>query len=99
MRTETSGPKGRGRIVLWIAMIVGIVSAGTAFVYKIAEFMFTLSSDEVPGFADMPVTLYFIVATGWLAILAWCFLTGKFTDMEKAKWEMIEKEEAYERGE
>jgi hypothetical protein len=85
------------RILLWAAMIGGVAVAGIAFVYKIAEFIFTLNSDSVQGFADVPVTIYFVVATGWLLLLVWCFLCGKFRDVVEAKYEMLRMEEAYER--
>ncbi len=87
----------REHLVLWAAMIGGIFAAGVAFVYKIAEFIFTLNSNEVKGFADVPVTVYFVVAAGWLCLLIWCFVTGKFTDIESAKFEMLEMEAEYER--
>lgn len=86
-----------GRITLWTAMIAGLLMAGVAFSYKVAEFIFTLNSDEVKGFADVPVTVYFIVAAGWVCLLVWCFLTGKFTDMERAKYDMLDAEAEYER--
>ena len=95
---EGNGPSGRaGRIVLWTIMILGLSGAGVAFTYKIAEFLFTLGSDEVKGFADVPVTVYFVVASGWLCLLVWCFLTGKFTNLEQAKYDFFEKEAEYER--
>lgn len=78
-------------------MILGLGVAGVAFTYKIAEFIFTMGSMEVQGFADVPVTVYFVVASGWLCLLVWCFMTGKFTDLEASKYEMLEQEEAYER--
>src|SRR5690349_7208995 len=87
----------RERLALWILMIVGLGLAGVAFVYKVAEFLFTLGSTEVQGFADVPVTVYFVVATGWLCLLVWCFLSGKFVDLERSKYEMLELEEEYER--
>ncbi len=88
------------RVLLWVGMIVGTIAAGAAFVYKIAEFIFTLNSNEVRGFADVPVTIYFVVAAGWLCLLVWCFVSGQFSDVERAKMEMLEMEEAYEqRGE
>jgi hypothetical protein len=87
----------RERKAIWIAMIGGIAAAGVAFAYKVAEFLFTLGSTEVQGFADVPVTIYFIVAAGWLLLLVWCFLTGKFKDVERAKYEMLEMEAEYER--
>ncbi len=82
---------------MWGAMIFGVAVAGIAFVYKIAEFIFTLNSDAVQGFADVPVTIYFVVAAGWLCLLVWCFLSGKFTNVEEPKFEMLRMEEEYER--
>ena len=87
----------REKMVLWVAMILGILCAGTAFAYKVAEFMFTLGSNDVQGFADVPVTIYFVVAAGWLALLAWSWVTGKFKDIESTKWDMLRQEMEYER--
>jgi len=100
-----SGPEHRAtksmlpqeRIALWAAMIGGTFLAGVAFVYKISEFIFTLNSDSVQGFADVPVTIYFVVAAGWLLLLVWCFLSGKFKNVEEPKYEMLRMEEEYER--
>ncbi len=87
----------RSKRALWVSMIVGVVFGGTAFAYKIVEFMFTLSEPESRGFAEVPVTVYFFVAGGWLCLLAWCFATGQFNDLEQAKYDMLEMEEEYER--
>jgi hypothetical protein len=89
--------RGPRRWLFWALTILGLGGAGVAFVYKIAEFLFTLRSTEVQGFADVPVTVYFVVATGWLCLLVWCFLTGKFTDLERAKYDFLAKEAEYER--
>lgn len=93
----SEGPERRARIRLWACMIVGIAAAGVAFAYKLAEFIFTLNSNSVQGFADVPVTVYFVVAAGWLCLLAWCFLTGKLKDAESSKWDMLRQETEYER--
>lgn len=87
----------REKVVLWVSMILGIICAGVAFAYKLAEFIFTLGETEVQGFADVPITVYFVVAAGWLCLLVWCYLTGKFTDVEQTKWDMLKQEEEYER--
>ena len=88
------------RRALWASMILGVFCSAVAFVYKITEFILTLQDNEVKGFADVPVTIYFVVAAGWLCLLVWCFVSGQFTDIERAKVEMLEQEEAYEqRGE
>lgn len=87
----------RAKVLLWTCMIVGIVVAGVAFAYKLAEFIFTLNSNSVQGFADVPVTIYFVVAAGWLFLLAWSWKTGKFKDIESTKWDMLRQEIEYER--
>ncbi len=94
---DTDASARRGKILLWASMIGGILAAGVAFVYKLAEFMFTLNSSSVQGFADVPVTVYFVVATGWLVLLAWSWYSGKFKDIESSKWDMLRQETEYER--
>ncbi len=89
----------REKRVLWIMMVVGILFSGAAFAYKVAEFLFTLNSPEAQGFADVPVTVYFFVAAGWLFLLFWCFTSGHFKNLEQAKYDMLRMEEAYERDE
>jgi hypothetical protein len=96
MRSETS-PARPERILLWAAMVIGIFAAGAAFIYKIAEFIFTLNESSVQGFADVPVTIYFVVAAGWLSLLVWCFVSGQFKNVEEPKYEMLRLEEEYER--
>jgi hypothetical protein len=78
-------------------MIVGIIVAGVAFAYKVAEFLFTISAEEAKGFADVPVTVYFFVAAGWVALLVWAFKSGRMSDLEDSKHEMLEQEDEYER--
>ena len=95
--TGGSSPMRPERILMWAAMIGGIAASGIAFVYKISEFIFTLNESTVQGFADVPVTVYFVVAAGWLLLLIWCFITGKFTNVEEPKYEMLRMEEEYER--
>jgi hypothetical protein len=99
LRIVHSSPEDtrKGKIWLWSIMIVGLIATGVAFTYKMAEFIYTLTSEEVKGFADVPVTVYFVVAAGWLFLLAWCFLSGKFHDLEKSKYEMLDLEAEYER--
>jgi hypothetical protein len=92
-----SAPRRPERILMWAAMIGGILAAGIAFIYKISEFIFTLNESSVQGFADVPVTIYFVVAAGWLLLLVWCFMTGQFTNVEEPKYEMLRREEEYER--
>ncbi len=92
------GPVDRpARLVIIWTMVVGLVLSGLAFAYKIAEFMFTMSNPEFAGSFDVPIMVYFAIASGWLALLVWCFMTDKFKDMERAKYEMLAREDEYER--
>ncbi len=75
----------RERVLLWAVMVAGVGLSGIAFVYKIAEFIFTVGSNEVKGFADVPVTVYFVVAAGWLCLLVWCHVTRQFVDVERSE--------------
>lgn len=101
--TETTSAEWRRRMdarskrLLTISMVVGVVIGGGGFVYKVVEFLFTLSSPDARGFAEVPVMVYFCVAAGWLCLLAWCFVTGKLETNEQAKFEMLAMEEEYER--
>ena len=82
-------------IIIW-SMVVGLILSGIAFAYKVAEFMFTMTSPDFAGSFDVPVIIYFAVAAGWLILLGWCFATGKFKDMERAKYEMLAQEDEYD---
>ena len=93
----TGRMEAREKILLWVVMVVGIGLSGIAFVYKIAEFIFTLEGTEVQGFAEVPVTVYFVVAAGWLCLLVWCHVTRQFVDVERSKYEMLEMEAEYDR--
>jgi len=84
------------RLLVW-TLIVGVVLGGIAFAYKIAEFIHTLSSPDFAGTFDVGITVYFVVSGGWLCLLTWCLLTGKFKEMEHGKYELLQKEEEYER--
>ncbi len=83
-------------IIIW-SMVVGLVFSGLAFAYKIAEFMFTMTTPDFAGSFDVPIIVYFAIAAGWLSLLGWCFATNKFKDMERAKYDMLAQEDEYER--
>jgi hypothetical protein len=84
------------RLVIY-TMIVGLVLTAFAFAYKIATFIWTLSSPDFRGTFDVGISVYFVVSAGWLCLLVWAFLTGRFKDMEKTKLEMLRQEEEYEK--
>jgi hypothetical protein len=91
-----STDRGTRLLFIWI-LSVGIVFSGLAFAYKIAGFIYTLSSADFRGTFDVSIVVYFFVSAGWACLLVWCYLAGKFKDMESQKHQMIAQEEEYER--
>lgn len=73
--------------------------AGCMFVYKLFAFLKTIKRDELAGFAFDPIVVYGFVAMGFLFLLAWAYLSGQFHDIERPKYEMIERFEEQERAE
>jgi hypothetical protein len=87
----------RTRLVVLYTLVVGLVLTAIAFAYKIAAFIWTLSSPDFRGTFDVGVTVYFVVSAGWLCLLVWAFATGKLKNVERTKLEMLRQEEEYER--
>jgi hypothetical protein len=83
-------------VVIWV-MIVGVALSGVAFAYKVAGFIYAVSSEDFKGTFEVGVTVYFCVSAAWLCLLVWCLLAGKFKRMEHAKYEILRQEEEYDR--
>ena len=94
--TAASQDRAARRLLVW-TISVGVVLAGIAFAYKIASFIFTMSSPDFRGTFDVGITVYFVVSAGWLCVLIWSFMTNKFKQMEDEKYEMLRQEEEYDR--
>jgi hypothetical protein len=84
-------------LILWV-MGAGVSLSGIAFAYKLASFIFAMTSDEHKGTFDVGIAVYLFVALGWFCLLAWCFMTGRFKDMERSSFELLRQEEEYERN-
>jgi nitrogen fixation-related uncharacterized protein len=82
--------KARWRAVHIFFSLTCIV-AGCMFVFKLHEFLRTLKTDELAGFAFDPILIYGFVAVGFFLLLMWAFLSGQFKDIEKTKHEMLER--------
>jgi|GEM_PF-1996024 len=78
---------------LWIFSIVMIVTAGSAFIFKLIEFTMTFMAEKSIRFAIMPLLTYLIVASGFGCLFIWSILTGQFRDVEKAKYRMLEMQD------
>jgi hypothetical protein len=96
-RQVRRAPQQGGRLIIIWSMVVALLLSGAAFAYKVAEFMFTMTTAEFAGSFDVPVVVYFAVAAGWLLLLVWCLMTGAFKNMENGKSDLLKQEEEYER--
>ena len=96
--TQRKHPPDRAsRLVIIWTLLVGVLLAGVAFAYKIAGFIYTLSSADFRGTFEVGVLVYCAVSAGWLCLLVWCFMTGKFKHTERAKFDLLKQEEEYDR--
>ncbi|MFT4538399.1 MAG: nitrogen fixation-related uncharacterized protein [Planctomycetota bacterium] len=78
---------------------VAVLAGGGMFFFKLYSFMKTIKRDELAGFAFDPIMIYGFVAMGFLCLLGWAYSSGQFRDVERAKFEMLEKFEAQVRAE
>ncbi len=86
-----SKPKNRTRMMVHVFFVTAVTAAGCMFTFKLFSFLQTIKRDELAGFAFDPIMIYAFVAVGFLFLLAWAFLTGQFRDIERPKFEMLER--------
>lgn len=84
---------------LHVFFVVAVLVAGCMFTYKVFSFMKTIKKDELAGFAFDPILVYGFVAMGFLFLLGWAYLSGQFRDIERPKYEMLERFAEQERRE
>ncbi len=96
--TRSENASGSRRLILGF-FIMAVTLAGCMFTYKLFAFLKTIRKDELAGFAFDPIVIYALVAIGFLCLLGWAFMTGQFHDIERAKYEMIERFDEQERAE
>ncbi len=81
------------RLTLIFTMLVFFVPAGFGFAVKLYEFLAVANDGASEGtFMLVPVLNYFIVFMGMLCMLAWAATNGMFRDIEKPKFDMLERE-------
>ena len=88
--------RGKG---IHVFFVLACTTAGCMFIYKLFSFLRTIKRDELAGFAFDPIMIYAFVAMGFLCLLAWAFLSGQFKDVERPKYEMLERFAEQERAE
>jgi hypothetical protein len=91
------GSTARNVAVIGFAVAV-LVIAGLGFVYKMSEFALTIVKDDVEGFGAVAVALYLIGMVPLVFLTIWAALTGRFRDIERPKYRMLELDDEIERG-
>ncbi len=78
----------------WVTItIVGILVAGSGFVFKLTEFIKIAQTRDAEGFALVPVTIYFCVTGGFLCLFIWNYMRGGFDNVEAPKYELLKRNE------
>ena len=90
--------KGPGPVILWV-FAVAIAVAGAGFSWKLFEFFDDLLAQNGLHFAGVHLVIYALVAGGFLLLLAAAFLGGHFSDVERPKFELLEREREHDRAE
>jgi hypothetical protein len=88
---------GKG-LVLFVMAVLVMAVAGLAFVYKMAEFAATMVEDDVAGFGAVTVVTYLMGMLPILFMTLWAVFSGRFRDVERPKYRMLELNEQIERG-
>lgn len=98
----TSGAPSRNRLtakgLVLFAMAVAVMAfAGLAFTYKMAEFAMTIVNDDVSGFGAAAVATYLTGMLPLLLLTLWAVFSGRFRDVERPKYRMLELHDELER--
>jgi cbb3-type cytochrome oxidase maturation protein len=83
------------RRFLWVFSVAMIVTAGTAFIFKLIEFSYTALSRGSESLASflIPVLTYLVVAAGFFCLFLWAYVSGQFRDIERPKYRMLEMQD------
>ncbi len=88
--------KRKGARIVVVTMTIFIVVAGLyGFGSKLEEFVRAMSDENrAPGgeFVFIPVLNYFLASIGFVFLFIWAALNGMFRDIEKPKYDMLERE-------
>jgi nitrogen fixation-related uncharacterized protein len=80
------------------AMAVLILGpAAYGFVEKLFLFIQAVRRDLIAGFAIVPVVIYLVVTAGMACLLVWAIQQGMFRDVERPKFDMLEREAELDR--
>lgn len=95
----TQHPQQRRFVTMlcWV-MLAAVLCGGCGFVYKLIQFVHEALGSETESFAAVPVTVYVLVALGFVSLFIWGLARGQFTDIEGPKYRLLEEDERHERA-
>ena len=88
----------RGLAVFAFAFVV-VGVAGVGFAYKMTEFAMTMVHDEVTGFGLVAFGTYVVGLLPIVFVTLWAVLTGRFRDIERSKFRLLELDDEIEQAE
>ena len=91
------GPRSQRTVIVVFAAIIALAAA--AFAFKFYEFFYDLSRQEGFRFAGAHLATYLLVAGGFFLLLLYAFLKGHFSDIERPKLDLLERERRYDHDE
>ena len=98
MHPEHQEPKKGKKFWIWVGIVaLGLLAAGSGFVFKLTEFIKVAQNKEAESFAVVPVVTYFCVTAGFICLFIWNYLRGGFDNIERPKYEMLERDEEIDR--
>lgn len=95
VRISEDAPSPAARRFLWLFSIAMVLVAGSAFIFKLIEFIFTATTQGPGALASflIPVLNYLLVAAGFFCLFFWAYFAGQFRDLEAAKYRMLEMQQ------
>ena len=90
-------PRAHRRWMIFFLVVIGF--AGLSFGFNLYEFFYDLSRQEGFRFAGAHLATYLLVAGGFFLLLAFAFMRGHFSDIERPKHELLDRERMYDHAE
>ncbi|MCB9898279.1 MAG: hypothetical protein H6825_09775 [Planctomycetes bacterium] len=95
-RTDRQKVAHRGWLIFFCFVIL---TAAVCFAYKFYEFFYDLAQQEGFRFAGAHLATYLLVSAGFFLLLLYAFLKGHFSDIERPKIDILEREMKYDHDE
>jgi len=91
----TQGTKRNWPKIVVLSMAVFILAAGLyGFGLKFWDFIRTVRKDREGRFALIPILNYLLASAGFACLFVWAAKNGMFKDIEKPKYDLLERERA-----